>query len=162
MDGLRYLEAKLMALVTEVFCFAMHHVTVQTLKVILVVRRNVRIRRLDVLGLFNQSLFVMALCAGFDRRFLRIGLIRTMAASTGDAHRRVAISTELLVSSLGNAKAEHCAKEDREVERGLQHLRFPLVDSFFGVIFAATGSSYVRRASFRYRPRYVKNPSFGM
>ena len=132
-----------MALVAEVFRFAMHQVAVQAFKVILIVRRHVRVCRLDGLGLFNQSLLVMALRASFDRRFLRIGFIRTMAASARDTHRRMAISTELLISGLGNAKTEHCAKKDREVERGLQHLRFPLVDSFFGVIFAATGSSYV-------------------
>lgn len=120
-----------MALVTEVFRFAMHQMAVQALKIILIVRRHVRVRRLDGLSLFNQGLLVMTLRAGFDRWFLRISFIRTMTACARDTHRRMAISTELLISGLGNAKAEHCAKEDREVERGLQHVRFPLVDSFF-------------------------------
>ena len=64
--GLRHLEAELMTLVAEVLGFAVHVVAVHAVELVLVVRRDVRIRGLDALGLFNEILGVVALGAGLD------------------------------------------------------------------------------------------------
>ena len=48
--GLRHLEAELMTLVAEVLGFAVHVVAVHAVELVLVVRRDVRIRGLDALS----------------------------------------------------------------------------------------------------------------
>ena len=63
---LRHLEAELMALVAEVLRFAVHVVAVRAVKLVLIVRGDVRIRRLDVLRLLNEVLRVVALRARLD------------------------------------------------------------------------------------------------
>ena len=73
--GLGHLEAELVALVAEVFRFAVHVVAVRAVELILIVRGDVRIRRLDVLCLFNEILGVVALRAGLDVGRGRIGLV---------------------------------------------------------------------------------------
>ena len=64
-----------MTLVAEVLGFAVHVVAVHAVELVLVVRRDVRIRGLDALGLFNEILGVVALGAGLDVGSGRIGLV---------------------------------------------------------------------------------------
>ena len=79
--GLRHLEAELMTLVAEVLGFAVHVVAVHAVELVLVVRRDVRIRGLDALGLFNEILGVVALGAGLDVGSGRIGLVGAVPAA---------------------------------------------------------------------------------
>ena len=87
--GLRHLEAELMALVAEVLRFAVHVVAVRAVKLVLIMRGDVRIRRLDVLRLLNEVLRVVALRARLDvgRGW---GTWRTMESGTGSRERPVA------------------------------------------------------------------------
>lgn len=73
------LEAELVTLVTEVFALLMTVVTVHAVQLILIVRREMRILGLDILGLFNQSLDRMTLLTVFDARRLEVLFIRTVA-----------------------------------------------------------------------------------
>ena len=56
-----HLEAELVALVAEVLRFAVHVVAVRAVKLVLIVRGDVRIRRRDVLRLLDEVLRVVAL-----------------------------------------------------------------------------------------------------
>ena len=105
------LEAELMALIAIVLGFAVHQVAVRAFKLVAVVRRHVRVGGLDVLGLLNQGLDVVALPARVDRGFLRIGLVRTMAGFAGEAHADVAVGAELLIGRLGGAEGERRSAE---------------------------------------------------
>ena len=77
--GLRHLKFELVALVTEVFTRFVAVVAVRAVEFILVVRRRMRILRLHFARFFHQRLRVVALRAGFRRRFLRIFRIRPVA-----------------------------------------------------------------------------------
>ena len=77
--GLRHLEAELMALVAEVLRFAVHVVAVRAVKLVLIMRGDVRIRRLDVLRLLNEVLRVVARRARLDVGRGGIGLVGAVA-----------------------------------------------------------------------------------
>ena len=82
-----HLEAELMALVAEVFRFAVHVVAVRAVELILIVRRDVGIDGLDALRLFNEILSVVALGAGLDVGRGRIGLVGAVAGRTLNRRR---------------------------------------------------------------------------
>lgn len=86
-----------MALIAEIFRFRMHIVTVRAVELILIVRRRMRIMGLDVLGLFNQSRYRVALRAGIDRRqfgFSHIHVL-SMAHLAADAFGNMSVGSEL-------------------------------------------------------------------
>ena len=103
--GLRHLEAELMALVAEVLRFAVHVVAVRAVKLVLIVRGDVRIRRLDVLRLLNEGLRVVALRARLDVGRGGIGLVGAVAGLAGETHRRMTVGTELSVGGRGGARS---------------------------------------------------------
>ena len=90
---LGYLETKRMALVAEIHRIPVHHVTVNAVERVLIVRRGVRIVRLLILGFFHQLLQIVATRAGFQGGFLRIGFIGAMARFTRNPFSGMAFST---------------------------------------------------------------------
>ena len=109
--GLRHLEAELMALVAEVLRFAVHVVAVRAVKLVLIMRGDVRIRRLDVLRLLNEVLRVVALRARLDVGRGGIGLVGAVAGFARQTHGGVAIGAELAVGGSGRAGCEERTHE---------------------------------------------------
>lgn len=86
-----------MALIAEVNGLFMHHVTVGAIQLILIMRRNVGVVGLYVLGFFDECGRRVTLSAFLNRRDFRVGHVHilTMAHLTTDASGNVPICTEL-------------------------------------------------------------------
>ena len=149
--GLRHLEAELMTLVAEVLGFAVHVVAVHAVELVLVVRRDVRIRGLDALGLFNEILGVVALGAGLDVGSGRIGLVGAVAGFARQTHGGVAVGAELAVGGSGRAGCEERTHE-HDGERTEVFHGFSFFDSCFGDAPSGPGA----RVSTLYDTRELK------
>ena len=168
-----HLEAELVALVAEVLRFAVHVVAVRAVKLVLIVRGDVRIRRLDVLRLLDEVLRVVALRARLDVGRGGIGLVGAVAGLAGETHRRMTVGTELLVGSLSGAEGERRGAERGEDQRRHLHFCFP-----FWVLrpearslelrtgcpsdVLSLGQIICRRAGVSYLPKYVFHAYPGM
>ena len=107
-----YLKAESVALVAEVDRLFVHVVTVDAVELILIVRRDVRIGRLDVFGLFNQGFDVVAGLAVVDGRQLRVGLIGTVADLTFHAFGNVPFGSGGRVAARSDGAQQNCAQSD--------------------------------------------------
>ena len=117
--GLGHLEAELMALVAEVFRFAVHVVAVRAVELILVVRRDVGIDGLDALRLFDEILGVVALGAGLDVGRGRVGLVGAVAGLAREAHRGMAVGAELALGGAGTCDKKRTHEHDGKRTKAL-------------------------------------------
>lgn len=107
-----YFKAESVAPVAEVDRLFVHVVAVHAIELILVVRRNVRIGRFDVFGLFNQGLDVMTGLAVVNGRQLRVGLVGTVADLTFHAFGNVPFGSGGRVAARSDGAQQNCAQSD--------------------------------------------------
>ena len=109
-----HLEAELMALVAEDLGGLVPVMAVRAVELVPVVRRRVRIGRLDVLRLLNERLRRMALRARRERGLLRVLRVGAVARGALHALGGVAVGKELaaLIGGRGAARGK------QEGERG--------------------------------------------
>ena len=147
-----HLEAELVALVAEVLRFAVHVVAVRAVKLVLIVRGDVRIRRLDVLRLLNEVLRVVALRARLDVGRGGIGLVGAVAGFARQTHGGVAVGAELAVGGSGRASCE-----DRTHEHDGERTEvFHGILLFFDFCFGDAPSGPGARVSTLYDTRELK------
>ena len=135
-----YLKAESVALVAEVDRLFVHVVTVDAVELILIVRRDVRIGRLNVFGLFNQGFDVVAGLAVVDGRQLRVGLIGTVADLTFHAFGNVPFGSGGRVAARSDGAQQNCAQSD---EFGKTHKQ---------CLCGGNQNKTRRNGSFRFRP----------
>ena len=116
-----------MALIAEVFGFHMTHMAVRALQVLAVVRRNVRIGRFDLCGLFHKCVLLMARRASFDRGRLRIVRVGPVAHLAAQSFGLVPIGQKLSAAWAGSETVKSAQSEANKTD-----LAVPVIfDIFF-------------------------------
>ena len=112
---LRHLILKVVALRAEVLRLTVHHVAVRAVEFRSVVGRDVRIRGLDALRLFNERVDLVTTRAGRKVGRLGICLVRAVTGFAFDAHFGVTVGTEF--GRLHGERHGHGHRESRSDQR---------------------------------------------